>query len=366
MGKIHNLLNCFCPKGVVFRKVKDIAEIGTGSSDRKDAVENGRYPLYVRSKDIIRSDSFEFDETAIVIPGEGAVGDVFHFVEGKYALHQRAYRIHIIDKKINSKFAFYYFSNSFKEFIISKAVSATVTSIRKPMIEDFRIPAPPLVVQDEIVRILDNFTVLTAELTARQKQYSYYMNAVLSNVVGQNYLVGDLFEVKTGKGITKKEASIDGDYPIISGGKEPMGYYKEFNREANTVTVSRVGANAGFIMYIDKRFYLNDKCFSVIPFKQYKNLVNPRYLYYFLKRIENDIVALQSEGGVPTINTTKVSSIKFVLPSMDTQQKIVDLLDSFNTYCSNLYKGLPAEISARQKQYEFYRDKLLTFKELEA
>jgi type I restriction enzyme S subunit len=88
-----------------------VADIGTGSSNRQDENENGIYPFYVRSKNILKSDTFEFDEVAIVIPGEGGIGDIFHYVEGKYALHQRAYRIHITSRKVNTKFLYHFMSS---------------------------------------------------------------------------------------------------------------------------------------------------------------------------------------------------------------------------------------------------------------
>ena len=128
----------------------------------------------------MRSSTFQFDETAIIIPGEGGIGDIYHYVEGKYALHQRAYRVHIISNRVNSKFLYHYMNESFKQYIQAKSVGATAISIRKPMLEKFPIPIPPLEAQHEIVRVLDNFTELTAELTARKKQYEYYRNLLLN------------------------------------------------------------------------------------------------------------------------------------------------------------------------------------------
>ena len=90
---------------------------------------------------------------------------------------------------------------------------------------------------------------------------------------------GEVFEIKTGKGITTKEASEDGIYPIISGGTTPMGFYKEYNRNENTVTVSRVGANAGYVSFIREKFYLNDKCFSIIPIDIYFDKLLPQFIY---------------------------------------------------------------------------------------
>ncbi len=76
---------------VEWKSLKDVAEIGTGKSNRQDEDENGKYPFFVRSKNILKSNTYQFEETAIIIPGEGGIGDIFHYVEGKYALHQRAY-----------------------------------------------------------------------------------------------------------------------------------------------------------------------------------------------------------------------------------------------------------------------------------
>ena len=160
------------------------AEVGTGSSNGNEATDDGEYPFFVRSQTVKAKNDYEYDEEAIIIPGEGGVGDIFHYVNGKYALHQRVYRIHFLSNEINTKFVLYYMQSYFKSFIMQKAVSSTVTSIRKPMVEGFVIPVPPLDVQNKVVRILDTFTALTeevtAELTARKKQYEYYRDNLLT------------------------------------------------------------------------------------------------------------------------------------------------------------------------------------------
>lgn len=167
--------------------------------------------------------------------------------------------------------------------------------------------------------------------------------------------LGEVCEIKTGKGITQKDCSESSKYPVYSGGKEPMGYYKEFNRNANTVTVSRVGAYAGFVNYVTEDFYLNDKCFSVLPQKDED--INSKYLYYKLKALECSIINMQSGGGVPTINTKKVGSLEIPLPPIEVQTEIVRILDKF----TSLEAELEAELDCRKRQYEYYRDKLLSF-----
>ena len=171
--------------------------------------------------------------------------------------------------------------------------------------------------------------------------------------------LGSICNIKTGKGITKKDGSDDALYPIISGGKELMGYYHEYNRLERTVTISRVGANAGYVNYINSKFYLNDKCFSIIPKEAFKDLINTKYLFYSLKRMESKIIELQSEGGVPTINIRKVSNINISLPSLLTQNKIVNILDKF----IHLEEELNAELETRRKQYDFYLNQLMGFED---
>ena len=166
-----------------------IAEIGTGSSNTNEASEDGAYPFYVRSQEPLRKDSYEYDETAIITAGDGVgVGKVFHYVEGKYALHQRAYRIHINVPDVLPKYCFYYMKNSFLPYIQKNMYQGSVSSIRRPMLIEFPVPVPSIDVQERLVDVLDNFEAicsdlnigLPAEIEARQKQYEYYRDKLLT------------------------------------------------------------------------------------------------------------------------------------------------------------------------------------------
>ncbi len=174
---------------VEWKTLDCIAEIGTGSSNTNEALEVGDYPFFVRSQDVLRKNTYEYDETAIITSGDGVgVGKIFHYIEGKYALHQRAYRIHIVDDSVNPKYYFYYMKNTFLDYIKKNAVNSSVTSIRKGMLDKFPVPIPPLEEQERIVSILDRFDALCndltiglpAEIEARQKQYEYYRDKLLS------------------------------------------------------------------------------------------------------------------------------------------------------------------------------------------
>ena len=172
---------------VEWKTLADVADIGTGSSNSNEGLKIGDYPFYVRSQEVRRKNTFEYEETAIITSGDGVgVGKNFHFVEGKYALHQRAYRIHITDNKIIPKYYYYYMVNTFGKYILKNAVHASVTSIRRHMLDNFPVPVPHLAEQERIVAILDRFDILVkditkgAEIAARKQQYEHYRDKLLT------------------------------------------------------------------------------------------------------------------------------------------------------------------------------------------
>ena len=168
----------------------------------------------------------------------------------------------------------------------------------------------------------------------------------------------DLREVSSiirGKRVTKRDVKERGDYPVISGGESPMGYYDTFNRDANTITIAQYGA-AGYVDFQKNKFWANDVCYSILPFESVDN----KYLYYTLKSKQNFIYSIRNTDAVPfslPINT--LYSIQIPLPHIKVQEEIVKILDSF----TNLIDALNEELSLRQKQFEYYREKLLTFDE---
>ena len=108
MSKLNELIKELCPNGVEYKTIGEIADVGTGSSNGNEAVDDGEYPFFVLSANIKAKNNYEYDEEAIIIPGEGGIGEIFHYINGKYALHQRVYRIHFTTDDINVKFAYYY------------------------------------------------------------------------------------------------------------------------------------------------------------------------------------------------------------------------------------------------------------------
>lgn len=173
---------------VEWKTLGDIAEIGTGKHDTRDAIEDGEYVFYARGREPLKLNTFNFDETAIITAGDGAgVGKVYHYAQGKYALHQRAYRI-VPDDSMHPRFVYHYISAYFNDYIQKASVSSSVTSLRRPMFLKFPIPVPPHSEQSRIVEILEKFETLTTsiqeglprEIELRQKQYEYYRDLLLS------------------------------------------------------------------------------------------------------------------------------------------------------------------------------------------
>jgi type I restriction enzyme, S subunit len=173
---------------VEWKTLGEVAKIGTGSHDTQDAVDDGVYVFYARGREPLRLNKFDFDETAIITAGDGAgVGKVFHYAQGKYALHQRAYRI-VPSKVMEPRFVYHCMASHFYSYIQKASVSSSVASLRRPMFLNFPIPVPTVAEQARIVAILDKFDVLTNSLTEglpreielRQKQYEHYRDLLLS------------------------------------------------------------------------------------------------------------------------------------------------------------------------------------------
>ena len=160
---------------VEWKKLGEICEIGTGANNREDACDDGLYPFFVRSQEVLRINEYLFNEEAILIPGEGGIGDIFHYFNGKYGLHQRTYRVHPISDSVYGKYIYYYLFANFKCYINKKSYKSTAASIRKPMLTDFPISIPSLSEQQRIVSILDTFTSsisnLKQQIEERRKQY---------------------------------------------------------------------------------------------------------------------------------------------------------------------------------------------------
>ena len=227
---------------------------------------------------------------------------------------------------------------------------------------DMQIPIPPLKIQAEIVRILDTFTALTAELTAelsdRKKQYNYYRNRLLTFEEGEVEwkTLGEIGKILRGTAITAKEAN-SGDYPVVGNAPSHNYFHDQSNRIGETIVIARSGVYAGLVSYWDIPIFLTD-AFSIHPDN---NVLSSKFLYYALKKDQTKIHNMSKGAGVPHVRAKEFESYKVPVPPLEEQARIVALLDKFDTLTNSISEGLPREIALRQKQYEYYRDLLLSF-----
>ena len=168
--------------------------------------------------------------------------------------------------------------------------------------------------------------------------------------------LGEVAELKRGKTITAKVA-IDGGIPVISGGQQPAYYHNEANRTGETITVAGSGAYAGFIMYWDEPIFVSD-AFSIKPNIE---VLNTRYTYHFLLQNQGKIYNLKKGSGVPHVYPKDLALLTIPILPLETQQKIVKILDKFTELEATLEATLEAELALRKRQYQYYRDFLLDF-----
>lgn len=277
--------------------------------------------------------------------------------------------------EISAKFLNYYF-----QILILQGTGTIVKAITSKDLEKIQIPIPPLPVQVEIVRILDAFTELTTELSARKKQYNYYRDQLLSFEEGE-------VEWKTLGDVAKKISSggtpqtgvwefYDGDIPWLrtqeinfeeiwdTGIKITEAGLKNSSAKwipANCVIVAMYGATVGKIGINKIPMTTNQACANI---ELDENIANYQYVFHFLSSQYKYIKSLGS-GPQTNINAQIVKKIQIPIPPLAEQERIVAILDKFDALTSSISEGLPREIRLRQKQYEYYRELLLSFPKAE-
>lgn len=164
-------------------------------------------------------------------------------------------------------------------------------------------------------------------------------------------------DVVRGVRVTKSMLTEDGAYPVASGGTGYMGRTNQYNRNENTITIAQYGT-AGYVSWHDEKFWANDVCYAVTPCHH----INNRFLYHCLLNLQQNIYALRTDAVPPCLPRERLLNVTIPVPPLEVQEYIVSVLDKFNALAHDIEIGLPAEIAVRRKQYEYYREKLLTFK----
>ena len=266
----------------------------------------------------------------------------------------------------------FHFLRSKYEYIKSLGTGSQ-TNINAGIVKALEVPIPcpedpekSLAIQAEIVRILDNFTELTAELTAeleaRKQQYNHYRHQLLSFEDGEVEwkTLGELTKIKTGQSVNKNViAANPGEYPVINSGREPLGFINDWNTENDPIGITSRGAGVGSVTWREGKYFRGNLNYAVTILGT-KDL-DVRYLYHLLEHLQPEIKSLCTFDGIPALNAVNLKKLKIPVPQKQVQTHKAAILDKFDTLTTSLSEGLPREIKLRQQQYEYYRDLLLSF-----
>ena len=394
MSGLEELIAELCPDGVEFKRLGECCSLEKGSTPIHKGVP-GEYPLVVTTEERKSSNTYQFDAPTVCIPlvssrGHGIASlNQVYYQEGKFALGNILCGVTPTDGKELSASFLYHYLNYKKDTILvplmkgGANVSLTVDSLRH-----VKVPIPPIEMQIKIISILDSFVALSAELkaelTARKKQYEYYRDKLLTFGV----LGGGTSECVWSALRSVVKASCSGGTPT----KNNYDYYEDGNipwirtqdvhfneiyevdtfitetavRETsvkwipeNCVIVAISGASAGRCAINKIRATTNQHCLNME--------IDPsqalyKYIYYCVCSKYQELIA-KKQGARGDLNSSLILETEIPVPPLPIQKNIVAILDRFDALCNDLTSGLPAEVAARQKQYEYYRDKLLTFKE---
>ena len=386
MSKIDDLIKKYCPNGVQFMTFEEVCDY---EQPGKYIVESTNYSDYYATPVLTAGQTFILgytDETEGIYQASKSnpviifddFTGAFKWVDFPFKVKSSAMKLLTPNGKALLRYIFHYMGCL--NFSSDEHKRLWIATYSK-----FKIPVPPLEVQREIVQVLDSFTMLTAELTAelsaRKKQYEYYRDQLLSfnNVRGvltfanpesvRWMTLGEIGKVSMCKRILKSETSAEGEVPFFKigtfGGKADayISYqkYEEYKSKYSfpkkgDVLISAAGTIGRTVVYDGKPAYFQDS--NIVWIDNDESIVLNSFLNYCYKTQPWKA----SEGGtIARLYNDNIARTKIPVPPIEIQNRIVKVLDNFDSICSDLQIGLPAEIDARKKQYEYYRDLLLSF-----
>ena len=356
---------------VEWKKLGEVVELKRGRVLSKTFLQDnkGNYPVYssqtALNGEIGRISTYDFNQEALTWTTDGANAGTVFYRKGKFSITNVCGLITIDDtNELNYKFLFYWLSVEAQKYVYAGMGNPKLMSNQ---VAKILIPLPPLSVQEEIVRILDKFTTLEAELDCRKRQYEYYRNQLLSfdmlnkreqrlNNVNIKSLE-EIVEIKRGRRLVRKELSGTGRYAVFQNSMTPLGYFDNSNVDGDSTFIISAGA-AGEIGYSSVDFWAADDIYYFIP----STMVCSKYLYYFLLTKQSAIKGQVRRASVPRLAKSAFAKIQIPIPSLSEQHRIVSILDKFDTLVTSISEGLPKEIELRRKQYEYYREQLLSFR----
>ncbi|WP_371246616.1 restriction endonuclease subunit S [Mycoplasmopsis agassizii] len=349
-------------KKVEWYKLEEIVTIKPGSRITKAMMnDNFKYPVMgggVKATGYYNDWNFENVVTVIKYGAAGYVnwiGEKFWAMDVCFVLLPKS-------NSLLDRFLYYYLKSKQQDLINLKRATAFPPELERNALATFLVPVPSLELQSKIVEILDEFTSLEAELEARNKQYNYYLHDLL-NFEGEKaenvefLKLSEIAKINSGIELTKDKMKDDYPYPVMGGGYKPTGRYHDYNSESG-IAIAKDGVYAGFVNWIDTNFWCTGHCYTV---KTSSEKTTNKFLFYYLKSKEYEIKEQKIGSAIPSIYKDILNKILVPLPSLEEQSRIVNILDKFSKLTSDINEGLPAEIKMRRQQYEYCREKLLTF-----
>ena len=357
--------------------IENIAKITTGSQNTQDNEENGVYPFYVRSQQVERINKWIFDTEGVVTAGDGVgTGKVFHYVNGKFGLHQRCYLIHDFASTMTARFFFWIFSNNFYERVHSMTAKSSVDSVRREMIADMQIPIPPMSEQTRIATSLSNIDALMSELGKLiEKKVAIKQGAMQQLLTGKKRLKGftepwvekKLGEIgRTYSGLTGKTKSDFGEgnalyitflnvlnNPILrpelfesvkvgEGERQNHAVKGDLFFNTSSETPEEVGI-CSILNHTVDNLYLNSFCFG---YRLMDNDVAPEYLAYYFRSKEGRKLMTLLAQGVTRFNLSKSAFNNASISIPPTKDEQITI--------ASVFRKMDEEISALEAKREKY------------
>ena len=414
MSKLDELIRELCPDGVEYKRFDEVctlnARIGWQRLTKAEYMSKGDYLLitgtdftetheidystcvYVTEERYKQDPKIQLKNGDILITKDGTLGKVAQVkgLEMPATLNGGVFVVRCKDGSLENRFILHYLlSNHFQSVVEQQKTGSTISHLTQTLFSRLMIPIPPLEIQREIVRILDYYTEnvtelqrqLTAELTARKTQYSHYRDKMLTFGDDDKFKwenLGDVCDILTGYPFDSSQFQVSG-VRLMRGMNIKRGnlfFSEEINRywnsadglekyllKENDIVIAMDGSLVGKSFGIVQAEYLPLLLVQRVA-RIRSEQVNNRYIYHYIAcRFPSYVKKKKTGGAIPHVSQKDIASFRVPIPSADVQNRIVNVLDNFEKICSDLNIGLPAEIEARQKQYEYYRDKLLTFAE---
>lgn len=389
MSKLEELIKEFCPNGVIRVTIGKICKISRGIVMSKDFIRDnhGDYPVYSSQTEnngcLGYINTYKYDGEYVTWTTDGANAGTVFYRSGKFSITNVCGLLEVKDLMVvNTKYLYYALSIEARRYVNQGMGNPKLMS---NIMASVQIPLPALPVQREIVRILDSFTLysaeLTAELTARRKQYEFYRDKLLmpksSTYQTEWKELKDVCRLVTGAtpSTSKKEYWENGTIPWMSSGEvnnkrifytgekiTELGYQSSSTTlvpiHSVVIALAGQGKTRGKVAITEIELCTNQSLCSLIC----GTSMNYKFLYYYLDGKYEELRAISNGDGTRGgLSLRLLAPYKIPVPPIEVQERIVKVLDNFDAICSDLGIGLPAEIEKRQKQYEYYRDKLLSF-----